>query len=139
MDETGYELDLDQDRNVLTVRYLGNLTLDTAKDAIRAAFANPGVTADTAVLIDATQVQIHEIDVEWFKRYQAFRDAEGYPSQITALYVSGDESHQLLGQLWAAIRATRSANTPGVFTDRSAAIEWLFERRRNPSSGTRRA
>ena len=136
MKHAGFEIDVDRMRDLLTVRYTGTLTLDVAERAVDAGFGHPGVTAATLVLIDATLAQVHEVDVNWFRSYQAFRASRGYPAQTTALVVSRDEGHQLLGQLWAAIRATAAADAPGVFTDESAAIEWLLERRAAPDAGS---
>jgi hypothetical protein len=111
------------------VRYFGILTLDVARQALDAAVAEPANSSSTLVLLDTREALVHEVDVDWLRAYQAYKSARCYPSQITALVVSRDESHQLLGQLWAAIRATTTPRSPGVFTDESAAVEWLLAQR----------
>lgn len=134
MNGSGFEIEVDAGRDIITVRYIGPLTLAVAERAVDAAFQRPDVSPATAVLLDTTRAQVHDIDVEWFRRYQAFKERRGYPSQTTALVVSRDEGHQLLGQLWAAIRAGAGQRAPGVFTDQAAAIEWLQESRSAPHS-----
>jgi len=133
---SGFEIELDTGRDIITVRYFGPLTLTLAQRAVEAAARRPGVSPTTAVLLDTTRAQVHEIDIDWLRRYQAYKDANGYPSQTTALVVSRDEGHQLLGHLWSAIRADSSRQAPGVFTDPAAAIEWPQENRSSPRSMT---
>lgn len=134
MKEAGFEIEVDAVRDIVAVRYIGPLTLQVAERAIDAAFRQPGVTPATAVLLDTTRAQVHEIDVEWLRRYQAFKTGRGYPNQTTALVVSRDEGHQLLAQLWAAIRANATRQAPGVFTDETAALEWLQQNRSAPGT-----
>ncbi len=129
MTGTGFEIAVDRANDLVTVRYLGMLTLDVAKRALDAAAAVEGVSPATLVLLDTTRALVHEIDIDWLRRYQAYKAERGYPLQITALVASGEESHQVLGQLWAAMRATASMPAPGVFTDAAAATRWLLERR----------
>lgn len=129
MNGTGFEIALDRARDILTVRYSGALTLEVAQRALDTAQEDPAVTASTLVLLDTTQALVHEIDVQWLRQYQSFKESRGYPRQITVLVVSRDEGHQLLGQLWAAIRATTTSPAPGVFTDEAAAVEWLLAQR----------
>jgi hypothetical protein len=136
MKGSGFEIEVDAGRDIVTMRYIGPLTLAVAERAVDAAFQRPDVSPATAVLLDTTRAQVHEIDVDWFRRYQAFKDNRGYPSQITALGVSRDEGHQLLGKLWAAIRAKAGGDAPGVFTDETAAIEWLQANRSAPHAMT---
>lgn len=133
---SGFEIDLDTDRDIITVRYIGPLTLAVARHAVEAAFQQPGVSPATAVLLDTTRAQVDQVDLDWLRRYQAYKDAKGYPNQATALVVSRDEGHQLLGQLWSAIRAGSNRPAPGVFTDPAAAIEWLQDNRSSPRSMT---
>lgn len=139
MSDQGFDITVDRMRNILTVRYTGALTLAVAQRALDEANACADVSASTLVLLDAADAMVHEIDVAWLRHYQAYKDSRGYPSQVTALVVSRDEGHQLLGQLWAAIRATTTARTPGVFTDEEAAVEWLLEQRAAGGSRTMRA
>lgn len=139
MSLSGFEIEMDTDRDIITVRYIGPLTLAVAQNAVEAAFQQPGVTPATAVLLDTTRAQVDQIDLDWLRRYQAYKDAKGYPNQTTALVVSRDEGHQLLGQLWSAIRAGSNRQAPGVFTDPAAAIEWLRENRSSSRGLTARA
>jgi hypothetical protein len=136
MKHAGFELEIDRDRDILTLRYLGTLTFDVAHRALAACFSDPSVTASTLVLLDTTSAHVHEVDVDWLRRFQAHKDAAGYPSQITALVVSRYEGNQLLGQLWAAMRTMKSPESVGVFTDAKAATEWLLERRVTPISAS---
>lgn len=139
MSDQEFDITVDRQRDILTLRYTAALTLDVAQRALDDANGRAEVSASTLVLLDASNALVHEIDVAWLRRYQAYKEFRGYPSQITALVVSRDEGHQLLGQLWAAIRATTAARTPGVFTDEKAAVEWLLEQRAAGGSHTMRA
>lgn len=139
MSDQGFDITVDRQQDILTLRYTGPLTLAVAQHALDEANARADVSESTLVLLDASEALVHEIDVAWLRRYQAYKKSRGYPSQITALVVSRDEGHQLLGQLWAAIRATTAARTPGVFTDETAAVEWLLEQRAAGGSRTMRA
>ena len=139
MNGPGFEISVDRQRDMVTVTYVGRLSLDVAKLALDAAAGHPDVGPSTLVLLDTTQAIVHEIDVDWLRHYQAYRESRGYPSRLTALVVSGDEGHQMLGHLWAAMRATTGAATPGVFTDTGAAAEWLVEQRTAGSGRTLRA
>jgi|GEM_PF-509709 len=139
MNGPGYELSVDRRHDLVTVVYTGVLGLDVAKRALDAANNRTGVSSATLVLLDTTQAIVHQIDVEWLRSYQAYKQSRRYPAQHTALVVSGDEGHQMLGQLWAAIRATATPRAPGVFTDRGAAVQWLLEQRATGGAQTRRA
>ena len=136
MKHAGFEIEIDRDRDILTLRYVGTLTFDVAQRALETCFSDPALTASTLVLLDTTSAHVHEIDVSWLRRYQAYKDARGYPPQLTALVVSRYEGNQLLGQLWAAMRAMKTPESAGVFTDEQAAIDWLLERRVTPMSAT---
>ncbi len=110
-----------------------------ARNAVDAGFAHRGVSTATMVVIDTTRAAVHEVDVAWFRDYQTYRVSRGYPSQTTALVVSRDEGHQMLGQLWSAMRAVTNPNAPGVFTDEATAVAWLLERRAAPPASSMRA
>src|SRR3546814_7324688 len=99
VEESGFAIEVDTGRDIITVRYTGPLTLAVAERALDAAHARPGVSPSTAVLLDTTRALVHDVDLNWLRRYQALKDSRGYPSQTTALVVSArDEGHQLLGQ-----------------------------------------
>lgn len=136
MRESGFEIEVDAVLDIITVRYLGPLTLELAQRALEAAVHRADVTPATAVLLDTTRAEVHAVDLDWLRRYQAYKSGKGYPNQTTALVVSRDEGHQLLGQLWAAMRAAASLHSPGVFTDRDSALEWLQQNRLPPQELT---
>lgn len=136
MKRSSFEIEVDIDRDIITVRYIGPLTLTLAQQALEAAVHRPDVSPATAVLLDTTRAEVHAIDVEWLRRYQAYKAEKGYPSPTTALVVSRDEGHQMLAQLWAAIRASAGLQSPGVFTDQGAALEWLQQNRAPPQAMT---
>lgn len=136
MRRSAFEIMVDTTRDIITVRYIGPLTFGLAVEALEAAVHRPDVTSETAVLLDTTRAQVHDVDVDWLRRYQAYKSGKGYPSQTTALVVSRDEGHQLLGQLWAAMRAAAGQHSPGVFTDETPALEWLQRNRAAPHTMT---
>lgn len=129
MTELGFALSVDRERDIVVVRYAGVLTLDTVDQAYAAIARLDALTPRTMILLDATQALAHEIDVDWLRRAKEISTSHDLRTRITALVVALDEGHQMLGRLWAAIRATNSTQTGGVFTDRQAAIEWLLDQR----------
>jgi hypothetical protein len=129
MKNSGCKIEFDCLHDIVIMRFFGVLTFEVAENAVKEAYTHPSVSAATMVLIDTTRAHIHEIDVEWLRRFQALRETLGFPWRVTGLVVSRSEGNQLLGQLWATMRSMKSPEPAGVFTDEGAATAWLLERR----------
>lgn len=129
MKHSGLEIEFDTVRDIAVMRYSGILTFELAELSLKSAYSDPRMSEATMVLLDTTRAHVHEIDVEWLRRFQAVRETLGYPWRTTALVVSRDEGNQLLGQLWATMRAMKSPESAGVFTNEESAVNWLMERR----------
>src|SRR3546814_13478056 len=71
VEESGFAIEVDTGRDIITVRYTGPLTLAVAERALDAAHARPGVSPSTAVLLDTTRALVHDVDLNWLRRYQA--------------------------------------------------------------------
>lgn len=139
MKNSGCDIEFDYVHDIVIMRFFGVLTFEVAETALKAAYTAPSISMSTMVLIDTTRAHIHEIDVEWLRRFQELRDTLRFPWRVTGLVVSRSEGNQLLGQLWATMRAMKSPDSAGVFTDEEAAIGWLLERRAPTNSRSRRA
>ncbi len=129
MTDLGFALSVDRERDIVVVRYTGLLSLGTVDQAYAAIAEFDALSPSTMILLDASQALVHEIDVAWLRRAREISASHGLRTRITALVVALDEGHQMLGQLWAAIRATNSNQSGGVFTDQQAAVEWLLDQR----------
>src|SRR3546814_19386743 len=71
VEESGFAIEVDTGRDIITVRYTGPLTLAVAERALDAAHARPGGSPSTAVLLDTTRALVHDATLNWLRRYQA--------------------------------------------------------------------
>lgn len=122
----GFRHDLDRRHGLLRIEYRGRLTLAVILEEMAARFALPGVGRDTLLLADCSHAEIDEITLEALAEYQAAKLAAGHPDLRTAMVVPDRAGSLALAELWAATKPSGRGTGARVFTNESAAREWLL-------------